>query len=483
MNLDSDKRSLSEPAFPKSLKIAVGLFVVLAVIGGGLKLWTHGLGTGGSIAPGTPWDAQPAYMAHFTSLGKYGRIEPVRIVDPKGAEFSAIGFSPSVHPDSVLCQTANALGPHNFSSFADPYPSYIRGRLEGLHANHPHYFYPEAMLADYYRSIGNQAGEQKMWDAAFRDAPCVVVGQAQLNNGEPIAGLRCDIDVTEYDGLASNARPLADLYYRVVTDKDGLFRLPCDRAYLSFRVSGWTMGGVISPKVNALLGHGSLFSSLQTDERFVVGGKIGAVKPIVLRPNLVVQASGGKLSTDQDHPATIPGTSCIFSWKPYPGATKYQLNLERVVYVNGHFSSATSIGTDSALFIGIPATQQTLDFRGSKPTFRSDGGYELSINAVDDAGRDVARSDSYYFHCPDALLPIRTIADADHILPAGCTAVSLTRMGRTTTIIATKLKGSILSWTSSHFIIGKMDFKDLPSTPADVQAGRERMEIAIQDSP
>src|SRR6187402_884292 len=140
MNLDSDHRVRSEPVVPKSLKLAIILLVVLAIVGGALKLWRHGLGTADSSAPGTPWEASPAYLERFSDLKKYGRVGPVRIVDSKYPALAMLSFSPSVHPDSMLCKMADNLGPNGFSSFDDPYPSNMKGTLEGLHATHPNYF-------------------------------------------------------------------------------------------------------------------------------------------------------------------------------------------------------------------------------------------------------------------------------------------------------------------------------------------------------
>ena len=478
MHAEENEAAARQLGAPKSLKLAVGLLVLLLVAGAALKLRNHGLRTGEGIVPGAPWDPSPKYVSSFAVLEKYGRVEPVRIVDAGESPLSLLAFAPGVQPGSVDCERANRLGPANFCSYSDPYPPSVGSSLRGVLGMRPHYFYAEALLADYYRSTGNRAAEQQMWDSALRDAPCVIVGKAELIGGTPVRGLHCDLVIAEYTGPGAGAPDGATLNYRVVTDKDGCFRLPCDRAFLTLRVSGYSVGGTPSPKVNALLQHCDVRPQIGPDQRFVIGGKIGVMEPILLRPHIVVQTSAGKITSDQDHPVAIAGATCVLSWKNYPGAANYRMGLVLVSYAGKHMSSMSSANATGPEFTLSPSTRRTLDFRGFEPAFSSETYYQLVVTAVDAGGIDLASSDALYFRPIDGMLPIKTIADANRKLPPGCVALSITRNTHTTTIVTTKplsLKLPVADKASYQ----QVQVAPLPPTPADTLAGRDRVQITI----
>jgi len=420
-------------------KISAALLTGLLLFGSVLALRKHGASPAfAGSAPGTPWDAQASYMAHFASLDRYGPVGPVHVVDPKSPGLSILPYATAINPAWQEAMAAANGDPRSYSLHDDPYPATYCNRVQSILNTHPHYFVAEAQLADYYRSIGNSVMAQRYLDAALRDAPCVLAGRLEMNDGTPVAGAKIMLMIRETPDLQSTSNtghPTPALNYEVTTNNNGCYYLPVDHAYLRLVGIEWTP----KPAQKALSGRYVPINTNDTDDYMAIAGKVGLLKPIVVRPYIDVTANGRPLGVVR-HPRLIHGLSIKLAWKPYPGAVNYRIERMCCSETDGTGGGIYGI-PDNPAYASGPNTSRTLDFLGTKPIYSRDHSYYVLVIAEDAGGHEVGRSRVGYFVPPDARFPLRSPKEAAGLLPRSWHAVSVSSNGWDETVTATRPHG------------------------------------------
>ena len=271
----------------------------------------------------------------------------------------------------------------------------LRAKLQQILARHPHFFY-----AEYWMSESYQTGDLLPQDiprlaaqwlsAALNDAPAVLAGRCEYNDGRPVAGFQFLVQIScGLPGIlgARASDPLC--FMSIVTDREGCYYLPVFRGIYRTAGTSWTGDEV----------KGHIIVPLFLPSPFVSYARVGVLPPFRAMPLVSLNPPFNGKAFTNGKSLRVHGFSLRLSWRPYPGAEKY----EPIIH------DERPGGSDYIVqgFDGLPGTEQTsttnttIGFRDD-PRFYRDDDYRISVSALDNNGQTISSSDDRYFRPVDA---------------------------------------------------------------------------------
>ncbi|MCW3061255.1 MAG: blaR1 2 [Capsulimonas sp.] len=405
----------------------------------------------------TPWPASPEYLAQFTLASTAGnRAVPVTVATIYGKSWPESPEAPSILSDEDLdllrlCKKSQ-LYSMGYTTGSGP-SMHDRQYLEDILAKRPHFFFAEYMMGVWCAKNGDKTGYQSWLTRALADAPVVIAGRIQFNDGRPVPGFTFAPNLAYFStaNFMENHSDYNDAqhlgYPEVTTDAQGCFYLPAFHAITE--VMGWSIdASSTAPRSSAAVETAKQMVMMmpqfpsQGVNRFRAAGKIAVLPPMIVRPYMEWLAPINKANQSMDHPAKVHGAALKIAWKPYPGAASYDAQIAEVIRRTDGYS-ATDIGYDTKEphfhgSNGAASTEIVLNLGGNAPTFHRGRIYQISVSPRDAQGRQLSNSRDYYFQPLDALAPL-SISKANVLktFPSGTVVDSVTQSGDLTTIRGT----------------------------------------------
>jgi hypothetical protein len=252
-----------------------------------------------------------------------------------------------------------------------PPPLSIRLKLEKILSKRPHFFFAEYQLAEWY-VLNGRMDLYETWQArALADAPAILAGRIQYEDGHPIAGLGTIQSITYVDtnSVADYSGKQVD-YHCVFTDADGCYYIPVyPGLYRGGGVGGYAPGGVLQPIWKA----GSLY--MENPQPFISDQRVGLLPPAILRPDIRFT---GELAARSypEKPLRLRGSRLSVEWQaPFYKVTRYEMTLTEM---------AAGGKAERTLWTGdIKPTNFTLDLDGKLPAFIPGRIYRMRLLARD----------------------------------------------------------------------------------------------------
>ena len=394
-------------------------------------------------------------VPHFTWAKQQGwTVQPIKIVnlDPPNMLWAKCHIYTISAKDRLLVKQ---WAPANGGIMGSPNSASLeRQHLDTALANQPHFFYTEFLLSNWHRRHGEAAEASALLAQSLRDAPTVLAGRYQFEDGTPLAGFEFQTTITCYASDSLNEKSGVPLNFEVVTDSEGCYYLPVFRAIYNQRGIGWSTGQL--PRLTAgeikggaaLVTPGPLTSGMMTSadpisgtssvhliKGFVAESHVAVMPQTEVRPKLILNApfSAGEGSVTK--PLTLTGSHLTISWQPYPKAASYRVHVDEHhprIGKDGSLNSdqwseiRASASNPSQIGLPIKQTKFNLDFTGLDPIFNRRNVYGLTVQPLGLDGEPISQSETYYFQSKNALAPLPlTKAALAQVLGSGFTVVSM----------------------------------------------------------
>lgn len=315
----------------------------------------------------------PDYARHFTlaTRNRWDMASIQGVSEVGGAQASTINGRLRIPVEDIAamkgCVPFDLVKTRNYG--LTPPPISIRTRLEKVLAKRPHFFFAEYRLAEWY-VLNRQMKPYNVWRArALADAPAILAGRVQYEDGHPITGLGIapTIRYNNTNNLYDTSWQQVD-YHCAFTDNDGCFYIPVYPGL--YEISGygvysaWGAGRTISKFGNI---------SLNTPHRFESDKRVGLLPPAILNP--WIQFTGPlAVRSYPEKPLRLQGSSLPVAWKtPLVQVTRYEMSLTEM---------AAGGKAERTLWTGnIKPTNFTLDLDGKKPEFMPGHIYRMRLLA------------------------------------------------------------------------------------------------------
>lgn len=362
------------------------------------------------VTPPVSWTPDPNYASHFRLAREHGwSMAPARgiaLIDrPNGFENSIR----TAIPDSDLALMKACRSTWSVDVNSDRYlspdraPLSLRGRIEKVLADHPHYFYAEYRLAIWYASH-RDFGQYRLWrDRALADAPAVLAGRVQYDDGRPVAGMEYApfflYRATDSDHESDFSPTPEDI---AITDEDGCYYVPVYRAL--YDDLGSTVDGPSDPVFTTL--KKSSVMTRQYLHRIVIDRQVGLMPPVYIRPYMRFTGPYGAVKGSWKKPMHVSDTRINVSWTAPPGTTRYY-----IFFVEGILRGGKLLGDrmdplgDTSYGLETTSPSMTLDFMGRLPIFGRGRTYKMTVVAFHGDER-LSETRSLYFTPDKALAPM-----------------------------------------------------------------------------
>lgn len=421
------------------LKLGVAFCALLAVCG---SVWL--LNAGADVD-----------VPHFVWAKRQGwTVRPIRIIDldhPGLTRVASLPYDITERDKATLKQITDRDG---FSYVPPGAKVSEKARLESVLATQPHFFYAEYLLGDWYRQNGDAARANRLQAQSLRDAPVILAGRYEYDDGTPVAGLQVETEIDCYSPTHLKAKSAAFRYVAVmlqypdvITDVDGCYYIPIFRAIYSQRGSGWHPDELNAVTASHLKAHAALMTpgpatsgttssgdEDHLDKGFIAESRVAVMQQTEVRPKITLSAPFNAAEGSVEKPLLIKGSTVTISWRPYPNAVNYKVHIdEHHPYydkqgVSSDEWSEIRASSSNPSRLGLPLSQTSirLDFAGTDPVFNRTYPYTLTVQAMDRNGEQVSASDQYAFKPMNALAPQPlTKAALAQALGPGFTVVSI----------------------------------------------------------
>lgn len=285
-------------------------------------------------------------------------------------------------------------------------PVRLREKIEKVLIAHPRYFYAEYRLAVWYACHRDVANYQLWRDRALADAPAILAGRIQYEDGRPVVG-GTFAPVMQYVTTDSNTgdefHPDPNNY--AITDEDGCYYIPVYRAMYDY------YGGISDFDHDPIMGpisRSKVISQLEL-RRIVINGKVGLLPSLKIRPFMTFTGQAGSVKTGVRAPLRVTSPRFTISWNPVPGATHYLFSLVEDVPYHGTFYTvrpfAREVPPENHGGYKVTRSDFTLDFFSHNMIFCKGHVYGVIVSAQ--RGEEMLSiSNLFYFTPSDALAPI-----------------------------------------------------------------------------
>ncbi|MEO7719260.1 MAG: M56 family metallopeptidase [Capsulimonas sp.] len=403
----------------------------------------------------TAWSASPGYLSQFTLPAENGwKAAPVML--PSIFEQPTVEHpAPSVLSDEErdLVRSCHQNAAYYMESIDGVSSLHDRRELENILAKHPHFFFAEYLLGVWCAHAGDEAGHQRWLAQSLQDAPAVLAGRIQFDDGRPVPGYTFKPNIAYYSSAYfmeehSDYNDTQRLDYPdVTTDAHGCFYLPAFHAIA--QMIGWSASTAKKSSSNSGAAKAARKMVMMPPQgltdgliRFRSTERVGVMPPIVVRPYMQWLSPISAASQSMDHPEKIHGATMKIAWKPFPGAVTYDAHMVEIVR-HGAGYTQTDVGyeTNEPHFHGShgnPSTEMTLALNGNQPTFYRGRVYQIVISPRDAQGRQLSNTYDYNFQPLDALAPLAlSKTNVLKTFPPGVTIASFQQTGNLTVIRGT----------------------------------------------
>ncbi|MEO7715399.1 MAG: M56 family metallopeptidase [Capsulimonas sp.] len=408
---------------------------------------------------------------HFDWAKQQGwTVRPVRVVSLNhGRLFTSA--TPDYEISKENQDLIDRIGPGMTANFfgkngQEAPPASVKSSLERILAKHPHFFYAEYLLGGWYNHHGNYKKGQEWVKASLRDAPAVLAGRTEYDDGSPVVGWRFRTSIGCSGMKNSQQHPTCLLIYPyVITDADGCYYLPVYRALYSssgindmidraanrqvtaarFSGDGFAqeLGGALSePRGNQIEKY-----KLILNKGFIAESHVGVLPVTQIRSRVNLHAPFDQSLGKVNHPIPVTAPQLSLSWEPYPHAFRYRI-ITGEYYNNAKGQpiiwTPLNIPSDHrSNTIEVSQTHLTLDLAGKNPIFNRNRVYLLNIEAINWKGEIISDSGPCYFQPKSALAPM-PLAEAFYSRSWGThfKVTSVTKYGDGVIVEATRISGS-----------------------------------------
>ncbi|BDI29075.1 hypothetical protein CCAX7_11260 [Capsulimonas corticalis] len=380
------------------------------------------------------WRPEPGYARRFTLAARQGwSVEPVRYLPgnaqprPLTPEARRAALQSSKELETACSTLGLSMEPGHGP------PIELKRSLEALLAKDPHSAQIQYLLAAWFWQNGEQPQSRALLASALAAAPTILAGRVQYADGRPIAGyeLGMGIGYPAPPGDSSQGEEMAFQTWPIWTDEDGCFYLPVYSA--GCRWYGWAdrsqngLNGAppsVTDRVKqtmsvAMPGYGRGWCSFRA--------KIGALPPLVARPYVEWGSETPPRGT-YERPTSISGDHLRITWKSYPQASSYQMEILEAYHPRPNVTMGSSTPSEpsfepllqSSLF-AAGSSERALEMRlnGRNPILHRRSIYTMTVSAC---GKDgiLAKSQPFYFSPSQGLLPLPLrVTSLQGYLPSG----------------------------------------------------------------
>ncbi|BDI29838.1 hypothetical protein CCAX7_18890 [Capsulimonas corticalis] len=383
------------------------------------------------------WSVRPVRVLQLEHPSPFQRPAPnVQIPDSDQALVKSIPFRET---------TYGKQGP----------PLSQRKQLEQILAQHPRFFYAEYLLGSWLQQHGDTRHGDELTTRALHDAPVIIGGRVEYEDGTPVAGLRIITGVTCYSTGHLRQQDATELNYSyITTDKDGCYYLPAYRGICSQVSRGYSpeeLNTLTSSKLHSpatLQTPGPPTSGSISDDRgtrlqygFVCESRVGVLPAAIVRPRVALHMPFKLQSSYSPSPVLFIGKRLEVRWDAYPRAATYQMIIMGWLQ---QFSKEGQFSSETGRAVSIPSlteptsdTHKTIDLAGANPPFDRRYLYSISVAAFDSHGEMLSQSDEYNFRPNAAFAPHSLTKEAlAQVLAPDITITSMQIQGDKVTVEA-----------------------------------------------
>jgi hypothetical protein len=300
-------------------------------------------------------------------------------------------------------------------------------------------FYAEMLIGLYYYACKDFTKENEYRYRALRDAPMILAGRIQFDDGSPVVGYRFSPDISIRRTANRSDRGSDIPCGQAVTDRNGCFYVPIYPGYMS--MTGWMRGFVNDDEIKSLqtpsskLAEKSDLSLPHFDEQaltlFKSDKRVVILPPMFSRPYIRMNPP----FSDPSKPLIVSGSRLKISWTPNPLAAQYSVGLAETI--------RSGPLTENLPFMYVPNLQNispsdssiTFDFHSKSPLFFKNKLYNITIVGWDSKGRQCLNSQNYSFRPVNAFEPLElSMASIRQVLPQGYTVEKIERANGVVTI-------------------------------------------------
>ena len=414
-------------------------------------------------------------VPHFLWAKQQGwAVQPIRIIDIDHPGLTRTAWLPYgiTERDKATVKQLNQITEDCCGG-----PVSQKARLEAVLAEQPHFFYAEYLLGSWYRQHGDTARAAIFQTQALQDAPVVLAGRYEYNDGSPFVGFQFGTTLNCYNPkhlAAANAAfqnlPVKLQYSDVATDADGCYYLPAFQAIYGQEGVNWYGNQLNTLTASHLKAHAALITpgtptsgvtgssdGERLDKGFIAESRVAVLPKTEVRPVIALNAPFNAAEGSMQKPLPIRGSTLTVSWRPYPKAVQYIVRVyeSRPYYysengkVNGTYrTTELQASAVNPSRLGLPTSQTSirLDLIGSDPVFSRTYSYSLTVEAQDSHGEEVSRSEQYAFKPLNALAP-EPLIKAALVQALGPGFVVQSIQSQKDKVIANVLTPANLQWT------------------------------------
>ena len=206
---------------PQSRRLRMGFVALGCMAALGLTFVVAGV----PDVPGFSWAKAQGWQVSSVRVIDLDHGWPFLLTPPRGFTSQDAALMKSCRPDFS----------GHWQRFYDPKTgrptNALRNFYVGILTTHPHFFYAEYNLANWYLAQNDQDHYWLWLRQSLRDAPGVLAGRMQYDDGRPMAGMQFGTDIDCYNSKNLKDREGLDLLFpTVVTDAGGYYYLPVYRA-------------------------------------------------------------------------------------------------------------------------------------------------------------------------------------------------------------------------------------------------------------
>ena len=374
-------------------------------------------------------------VPHFEWAKQQGwRVQPIRVIDldhPGLTRVASLPYGISDRDEATVKECSSHYGVINLGP-AEPTSEKIR--LEAVLAAQPHFFYAEYLLGEWYRHHGDRAHASALLAQSLGDAPVILAGRYEYDDGTPLVGFHFSTTVLCYSPahLKSSNTAFQNIavqlgYSDVVTDSEGCYYLPAFRAIYSQQGVGYAPDELDRLTAAHLKAHadpmtpGPATSGTTSnndgehlDKGFIAESRVAVMPQTEVRARLALSTPFNAAEGSNEKPLRINGSKLTVSWQPYPKAVSYKVMVDehhpqrdRQGRMSGDEWSEVQASPSNPARLGLPITQTSvsLDFAGTDPVFNRALPYTLTVMALDRDGETISQSDQFHFQPWNALAP------------------------------------------------------------------------------
>jgi beta-lactamase regulating signal transducer with metallopeptidase domain len=359
---------------------------------------------------------------HFDWAKQQGwTVRPVRVVSLNHGSLIAGALPDYEIPEGEKALVVSLGVDQDHMEIASAPPSEeVKTTLENFLAKRPHSFYAEYLLGTWYNHHGDFRRGSELVSQALHDAPAVLAGRVEYDDGSPVAGWRFYTSIGCCGMKPSHPQKGVRLDYPyVITDSDGCYYLPVYRALYApssviltyddvnkqITAPRFHGDGVWRETTDTAAGEETKQHKFELIKGSVSESRVGVLPVINVRPKISLRAPFREMTGSQGHPMTISSPQLVVSWDPIPHAAQYHVQIGEYAHNQTTFRVLHLPDGSYSMFRTVSENHIALDFAGTTQIFNRNSEYTMTIEAFDRRGKSLSISPDIHFRPTAALAP------------------------------------------------------------------------------